>query len=56
MCENRLLLLDVKPGQQVHGFCFGVVVSGHLFAEHGYEESAQVEVTRDQAEFLQDSR
>ena len=54
--QHRLLLFDIHPVQQIHSSCFDVVVSRHLLPQHRHQEGGQVEVPRQQPEFLQHRR
>ena len=51
--HHRLLLFHGHPVEQVHGFCFGIVVAGHFFAQERDQKGFQIEVARKQAEFFQ---
>ena len=51
--HHRLLLFHGHPVEQVHGFCFGIVVAGHFFPQEGNQKRFQIEVARQQAKFFQ---
>ena len=51
--QHRLLLVRRNPVEQVHRLGFGVVKSGHLFAQQAHELAMQIVVGRQQSELDQ---
>ena len=51
---SRLLIFGLDPVEEVYGFSLVVVEAGDLLGEELEEEGAEVEVTVEQAEFLED--
>ena len=51
--HDRLLLFHGDPIEQVHRFRLRIVVTCHFFLQKRNEESFEIEITREQAKFLQ---
>jgi hypothetical protein len=51
--EHRLLLLGIHPVEEVDGLSGRIVITGDLFAEEDDEEFLEIEILREQAEFLE---
>ena len=54
MSEYRLLRVRGKPVQQIHALGLHIVVSGDLLLEKLDQKTVQIEIARQQPEFLED--
>jgi hypothetical protein len=54
--EDRLLLFDVQPVQQIHGFGFNVVISRNLLPQHRHEKFGEFKIARYQSKLLEHLR